>query len=792
MDQDERQQRLEADAIEEGLVRYKRMRDARPLAESKLGIYFLRQTVEPLAAAIRAEQEAISNGEARPKLSKYAIPLLTLDPDKLALITLQSIFNMVVTIGSAGSPPTLAQVARVIGRRCRLERYFDLLRDRARDVYDLLVKRNRNPWNARSRARKLATEVDKDDWSAGHRDLHLGIALINLAVKQAKVFELDNVTKVGRSDVKTPAIIRLTEDARQYLDQRHLYFEALTTPIHLPMIVSPRPWTGLRGGSYLTIQDTELVKYQKNQRTLAALETADLRLVFVAVNALQETPWRINTRLYRIMRRAWEQGYTLAGLPPVHRERLPTRLPENTSSDILKRHKAERARIHRANAKAVGDREVMRMRMHACEKLENEERLYFPYQLDNRGRAYPMPQVFNPQSDDIGRALLEFADGKPLGDRGARWLAVHLANAYGQDKKSFDDRVGWVIEHEAEIHNSAENPLESAGFWMKAEKPWCFLAACMEWVGYCSIGLTFKSHLPIAMDGTCNGLQHLSAMGRDSMGGKATNLMPGDKPEDIYQEVANYVIHRIEADAAAGKEEARTWQGKIDRNLVKRSTMTTPYGVTPAGIRGQLIQDGFTSHLQDKWIGATYLTPILEECISEVVIKGKEIMDWLKQVARSLAEADSGLCWTTPTGFSVVHEYRKGKASRIVTTDYTLLVYEEDPTLRLVVRKQVNAIAPNFVHSLDAAHMMLTVNRLNEAGLRHFAMVHDSYGVHACDVDMLNRVLREEFVRIYRKPVMTRFLAEQRAANPGIALPEPPLLGDLDIDVVLHSEYFFA
>jgi DNA-directed RNA polymerase len=45
-------------------------------------------------------------------------------------------------------------------------------------------------------------------------------------------------------------------------------------------------------------------------------------------------------------------------------------------------------------------------------------------------------------------------------------------------------------------------------------------------------------------------------------------------------------------------------------------------------------------------------------------------------------------------------------------------------------------------------------------------MVHDSYGVHACDVDLLNRILREEFVRIYSEPVLQNFLNEQKQANP--------------------------
>ena len=82
---------------------------------------------------------------------------------------------------------------------------------------------------------------------------------------------------------------------------------------------------------------------------------------------------------------------------------------------------------------------------------------------------------------------------------------------------------------------------------------------------------------------------------------------------------------------------------------------------------------------------------------------------------------------------------------------------------------------------MDAAHMMLTINRLEAEGVHHFAMVHDSFGVHAADADLLNRVLREEFVRIYSEPVLQKFLDEQRQAHPGVDLPEPPESGNLDI-----------
>src|SRR6059036_1026907 len=71
-------------------------------------------------------------------------------------------------------------------------------------------------------------------------------------------------------------------------------------------------------------------------------------------------------------------------------------------------------------------------------------------------------------------------------------------------------------------------------------------------------GPNFRSHLPVSMDGTCNGYQHLSAMGRDPIGGRATNLVPADEPEDIYQEVAYHVSIRIMFDAEYGSgREAR-------------------------------------------------------------------------------------------------------------------------------------------------------------------------------------------------------------------------------------------
>src|SRR5205085_1495022 len=173
----------------------------------------------------------------------------------------------------------------------------------------------------------------------------------------------------------------------------------------------------------------------------------------------------------------------------------------------------------------------------------------------------------NPQSNHIGRALIEFADGKPLGNnRGVYWLAIHLANCYWKKKKvSLKKRRAWVQENEKEILDFAADPLKIHRFWTEADQPWLFLAACLEWARYKEGGPGMISHLPISMDGSCNGYQHLSAMGLDPIGGRATNLMsaanasptgrshqliPFDDPEDIYQWVSDLVCRRLETYAA--------------------------------------------------------------------------------------------------------------------------------------------------------------------------------------------------------------------------------------------------
>ena len=196
-----------------------------------------------------------------------------------------------------------------------------------------------------------------------------------------------------------------------------------------------------------------------------------------------------------------------------------------------------------------------------------------PHNLDFRGRAYPIPPHLSHIGDDLSRGLLKFAEFKPLGERGLRWLKIHIANLYGFDKASFDERVDFVQQHLDDIYDSAENPLNGRGWWKNADDPWQCLASCKELRAALESPdpLAFESNLPVHQDGTCNGLQHYAALGGDARGAQHVNLDIADRPSDVYTHVASMAEKMIAEDVKKGERYAQMLSGKISRKIVKQT-----------------------------------------------------------------------------------------------------------------------------------------------------------------------------------------------------------------------------
>ncbi|KAI1450283.1 DNA/RNA polymerase [Annulohypoxylon stygium] len=590
---------------------------------------------------------------------------------------------------------------------------------------------------------------------------------------------------------------------------------------HLPMLVEPEPWAKFDRGGFLEYP-AQLVRIkhgEKDQRiyTEAAMERGDMEQACRGLDVLGRTGWRINKPVFDVMLEAWNSGEKIANIPPLNPQIPIPEEPENSDNPLLKRRWLQAVKaVENEKSGLHSERCFMNLQLEIARAFKDQT-FYFPHNMDFRGRAYPIPTYLNHMGADHTRGLLRFAEGRELGDSGLRWLKIHLANVFGYDKASLKERESFVMDHLDEIYDSATNPLTGKRWWLQAEDSWQCLATCFELKAALDSPdpLKYVSHLPVHQDGTCNGLQHYAALGGDMWGAQQVNLEPGDRPADVYSAVAELVKEGIAKDLKEDNFIAKAVDGKITRKVVKQTVMTNVYGVTFSGAKAQVQKqiDALYPNI-NKETGVP--VPVIAAYIATKIFKGlstmfrgaHDIQYWFGECAgrvcraltpeqieriasgeappskprkprgtgttkksksapdQLLSQFRSTVVWTTPLRMPIVQPYRKS-GTRVISTsiqNLTLQVPERsDPVNR---RKQLQAFPPNFIHSLDASHMLLSALECDEVGLS-FAAVHDSFWTHASDVDVMNRVLRDCFIRIHSEDVIGRLAAEFEARYKG-------------------------
>lgn len=802
----ERQLKLEEESRTLGIKRYRDQRmpwrdEARGATqESELppGQVQLKRVIAPLAEKL---DEWVNTHKTKARFNGSIAKMLEpMDMETIAFLTAKRVIN------SIPMKEPMQRVALDIAKWIIDQRNFELFKESAPGYCHVISQSLKTSTSNRHKSAVIRNSMQKAgikelDMTVGER-VKMGVTLLDIFIAVTGMVQITKTKTHGR---KTVNLVTGTDVMLDWLEDGHARCEVLS-PMHMPMVDRPQQWTTPYDGGYYNkkLLPLQLVK-TRNQNYLEELNNWDMPTVYKAVNALQDTPWRINKEVLNAVRYIWSVGSTLGGLPLRNDQPMPTKpLDIATNEEARKEWKRKAAPVHAQNHRLRGKRVAAAQKIWIAEKFCDEEAIYFPHVLDWRGRIYPVPNLVNPQSDDLGKSFLEFAEGKPLGEGGGYWLAVHIANLFGVDKVSLDERVEWVQERSTELCMSAIEPIEYQ-FWAGADKPFQALAACIEWNGFMQQGDDFVSHLPIAQDGSNNGVQHFAMMMRDTTSGAAVNLIPSDKPQDIYQQVADVVTKRVEKDAASGDEMAALWVGKISRSIAKRPVMTLPYGATKFGMRDQLKEElRKQAEKGNPLIDAdnvkdacAYLAPVIYECIGQVAVAARQAMDWLQESARFVAADNLPVRWTTPAGFPVMQAYRKRGFKKIDTIvgSARLQLKVGFETDKLDKKKQAMGIAPNVVHSLDASHLMSTVCRCQEQGLTSFAMIHDSYAVHAADIELMNHYIRASFVKQYEGDVLRDFRDQLIAQLPeelAEKLSELPDLGDLDIAQVLDSQYFFA
>jgi DNA-directed RNA polymerase len=419
-------------------------------------------------------------------------------------------------------------------------------------------------------------------------------------------------------------------------------------PRMLPMLAIPRPWIHFESGGYMSRKNI-CMRIENSSEQYHYLKEAFMRghitKVLQGLDVLGSQSWTINRKVFNAVLEAWNSGEAYPSIPSLQESLVLPPKPSNYSTSL----KARKEWLATSEEAANKYRRHHLQRCHVNYKIEIArmflgETIYFPHNIDFRGRAYPIPPLFNHLDDDICRGLLLFAEGKELGESGLRWLKIHLANLAGCDRHSFAERIKFVEDNMENIYDSADNPLKGKQWWRKSENPWQCLAACIELTEAMRSPdpLKYKSRLPVHQDSTYSGFQHYAALSSDAESAIQVNILPSDFPQDIYTAVCNLVNIVIEMEVEEGVEEAIALRGNITRKLIKQLVMTNIYGSTLVKVYKYRLVDKLRKIPgieHDKAQHYAYLTRKIFDLLNQMFTGTRALRGWLYEAARRISES---------------------------------------------------------------------------------------------------------------------------------------------------------
>ncbi|XP_065215775.1 DNA-directed RNA polymerase, mitochondrial [Planococcus citri] len=766
--------------------------------------------------------------------------LKALTHEQFVDIILQEIRRLVQ--GSETFSPNLRVLYKQLGHQVRLKyqikhRQQHGIMDKIENVYKNYCKWYLNPelnskslntrhqWQnlLHSTASEGASLDDKEElWPPGvvHE---IGKFLYNIIIKDVKTDV--NCLKQNSTPEYLPAFYSLfryqghmlLEELKPHPQLARLYKEMVSDDLFfdvnmLPMVSPPVPWTSVNNGGYV-LAKADFIRLHYGVSSKVVEEAAPQRLypVFDSLNQLGSIPWKINESVLDVVLEVFRKGGSTRLDIPLHVSAFT-----NTNASLDSSQKSltyqERAAQSRRKAEMFGLWCEALYRLSLANHFRKRV-FWLPHNMDFRGRVYPVPPHLTHLGNDMARSLLVFARGEKLGPKGLDWLKIHCINLTGLKKREpLSERLRYAEEILADILDSAENPLTGKMWWADSEEQWQTLACCMEIKKAIDSGdpENYISHFPVHQDGSCNGLQHYAALGRDQAGAESVNLVPCTIPQDVYSCVVTLVERERLKDAANGSEIAIALEGFIKRKVIKQTIMTTVYGVTRYGARLQIAKqlkdiDSFPKNLV--WGASTYLTSKTFHCLQEMFTSSREIQNWLTDSAKFI----SGTCgknieWLTPLGLPVMQPYSKKRVSHLLNDkNGKLSQVSLDVVLKPNAVKQKNAFPPNFVHSLDSSHMMLTSLFCERENIT-FVSVHDCFWTHPCTVDVMNEICRKQFVALHSEPILENlsayllrkfhnsypYMPEYGCKLPHEVLAKVPGKGKFDLQSILQSTYFFS
>lgn len=748
---------------------------------SKWGEALTAHGIDQIVIHLRAIRKKIEKGVAGKSFALLS-PITHLPPQQVAACSLRTV------IDSLSSCPTLHSVAMDLADKL----WIETMLDRASKDELIKFKRGRN-----RKAHKMAAIRHMkwtDNWQPKEK-MASGVFLIELIAKETGLIQIvmDHGYKPARR------VVKATDECMAWIKDVKAQ-QQLMTPNYLPMVIEPRPWPD---GGYYKLP----LKLLKSNDELVAKNCKGDEPFIKAANIHQSVAWMANNWMLDQVLHAYDNNLEIGCLFPRDGWPVPP-FPKHLDEDdpgVFKWRKRAK-QIYERNDKTKGARIGQAKTLWVARRFKDEEKFYFPMSLDFRGRYYYRPPYLNPQGNDVSRSLLLFANGTPINtEEELNWLRIHGANLYGLGKSDWQTRIDWVKEHDQLITGAGNDPWLNSEFWMRADKPWCFLAFARAYKEFKQNGWGYICHLPIMLDCTCSGIQHYAALLRSESMGKSVNLISSDRPQDIYSEVMTRVLKKLRE---SEDPRARKWlMLEPDRSLAKPCVMTSPYSATSTAFY-YYCYDWAQKRSKDMFAGKTWTTKpgamttmhfmaqLLHKETTALIGPAVKAMEWFRKLGRLAGKDNIPLEWTTPSGLLVHQEYKNVKQTRIrlkylsdVHMDIRTNIDQDD----LDSGRMANALSPNQIHSFDSSHMSFSTLKAVALGVKNIGGVHDCFATTPSEMSKLRDAVRQSFSEMYSEDWFTAITTQlTQQIKRKDELPPKPTLGDLDLTSVQGSNYFIT
>nr|QWO71400.1 RNA polymerase [Lyophyllum semitale] len=631
----------------------------------------------------------------------------------------------------------------------------------------------------------IITEADK---------LRLGAFFIEIfSTEPTCLFERSYKNENDDTDINDQdlAILVVNEEFSDLLKK-----DIIVNPNSLPMLCKPNKWDDNNYGGFLMnkLEQKDLI----TTSTFNKHEVENKTKLYNAINYLNTIKFKINTSLLNYL--------------------------ENEGKYLLDSYYKE---LESKSAKLHAEITLKIAKSYSKIKIP----FYINTFADWRSRIYSYSYYINYQGNDLSSALLNFYEGMPINESGKYFLYLFGANCHNENKiskKSYNLRINWVKNNYDKIINLDPELI------LKAESKFMFTSFC----------LTMKElhtnpknlvYIPVYLDATCSGIQHLAAMLKDLETGSKVNLIPqkiSDSVGDIYSDLIGPINEAINKYGRENKGFEIFKTIELNRSHIKQPIMTKVYNVSVVGIANQLrsnfkiikkenleyykvpTKDHKIVHLSN---GDVFkIAQILDEQIFISLPSLKGIYTYFKEIIRFLMKLNLPIIWFTPAGLEIRQHYLQSKQNKISIsyskTSRTVILREVLD--KLDKNKQVQAIIPNIIHSLDASHLINLINTALDIKFTPIISIHDCFGTHPNNFKQLLYLVKTEFVLLYTKDNFldsyhNRFLETLKDNQFNVLietdgkkyikpirakryLPIKPKLGELDLTKIKKSKYLIA